>query len=41
MSHQPKEIKYKVTFTHVAFNFKTKMVDLGEEMTTEIMANET
>jgi hypothetical protein len=35
MSH-PKEIKYEMTFTPVAFNF----VDFGEEMTTEIMANE-
>ncbi|MFL6342650.1 MAG: hypothetical protein ACJ71K_02725 [Nitrososphaeraceae archaeon] len=39
MSH-PKEIKYKMTFTPVLFNFKTKKVDLEEEMTTEIMANE-
>jgi hypothetical protein len=37
---QPKEIKYKMTFTPVVFNFKTKKVDFGEEMTTEIMANE-
>jgi hypothetical protein len=37
----PKEIKYKVTYTPVVFNFKTKKVDLGEEMIAEIMANET
>jgi hypothetical protein len=36
----PKEIKYKMTFTPVVFNFKTKKVDFGEEMTTEIMAND-
>ena len=33
-------IKYKVGYIPVHFNFKTKKVDFGEEMTTEIMANE-
>ena len=32
--------KVQDTFTPVVFNFKTKKVDLEEEMTTEIMANE-
>jgi hypothetical protein len=29
-----------MTFTPAVFNFKTKKVDLEEEMTTEIVANE-
>jgi hypothetical protein len=29
-----------MTFTPVVFNFKTKKVDIEEEMTTEIMTNE-
>jgi len=37
---QPKKIKYRMTFTPVVFNFRTKKVDFGEEMTAEIMANE-
>jgi hypothetical protein len=36
VSH-PKEIKYKMTFIPVGFNFKTKKVEIGDEMTTEIM----
>jgi hypothetical protein len=34
----PKEIKYKMTFTPVVLTLKQKVV-IGEEMTTEIMAN--
>jgi hypothetical protein len=37
---EQKEIKYKMTFTPVIFNFKTKKVDFEEEMTTEIIADE-
>jgi len=37
---ESKEVKYKMTFTPAVFNFKTKKVDLEEEMTTEIVANE-
>ena len=34
------EIKYKVKYALILFNFKTKQVEAGEEMTTEIMLNE-
>jgi hypothetical protein len=34
------EIKYKVKYAPILFNFKTKQVEFGEEMTTEIMLNE-
>jgi hypothetical protein len=35
-----KEIKYKMEYIPVVFNFKTKKVEFGEEMTAEIMLNE-
>ena len=34
-----KEIKYKMTFTPVHFNFKTKDVEVGKEMIAEITLN--
>jgi hypothetical protein len=35
-----KGIKYKIEYTAVHFNFKTKKVEFGKEMTAEIMLNE-
>ena len=35
-----KEIKYKMKYTPVLFNFKTKKIEFGEDMTAEIMVNE-
>jgi hypothetical protein len=35
-----KGIKYKVEYTPVDFNFKTKKVEVGKEMTAEIMLND-
>jgi hypothetical protein len=35
-----KEIKCKMEYTPVLFNFKTKKVEFGEEMSAEIMLNE-
>jgi hypothetical protein len=35
-----KGIKYKMEYTPVQFNFKTKNVEFGEEMTAEIILND-
>ena len=35
-----KEIKHKMKYTPVHFNFKTKKVEFGEDMTAEIMIKE-
>jgi hypothetical protein len=35
-----KGIKYKMEYTPVHFNFKTRKVEFGEEMTAEIMLND-
>ena len=35
-----KGIKYKMEYTPVHFNFKTKKVEFGKEMAAEIMLNE-
>jgi hypothetical protein len=35
-----KEIKYKVKYTPVHFNFKTKKVEFGEDRAAEITINE-
>ena len=35
-----KGIKYKMEYTPVHFNFKTKKVEFGKEMTAEIMLNQ-
>jgi hypothetical protein len=37
---QPIEIKYRMKYAPVTFDFKTKKVELGEEMTAEIIASE-
>jgi hypothetical protein len=37
---QPKEMKYKMKYTPVLFNFKTKKVEFGEAMTAEIIIND-
>jgi hypothetical protein len=34
-----KEIKYKVDYSPALFNFKSKKVEFGEEMSGEIMLN--
>jgi hypothetical protein len=34
-----KGIKYKIEYTPVHFNFKTKEVEVGQEMTAEITLN--
>jgi hypothetical protein len=34
-----KEMKYKMKYTAVIFNFKTKKIEFEEDMTTEIMIN--
>jgi hypothetical protein len=34
-----KGIKYKIEYTPVHFNFKTKEVEFGKEMTAEITLN--
>ena len=39
MSHL-REIKYKIKYAPVIFDFKAKEVEFGEEMTTEIIADE-
>ena len=39
MTHS-KEVKYKVKYTPVAFDFKAKKTKFGEEMNAEIMLNE-
>ena len=36
----PIEIKYKMKYAPVTFDFKTKKVELGEEMTAEIIVSE-
>ena len=35
-----REVTYKMNYTPVVFDFKTKKVEFKEEMTIEIMANE-
>ncbi|MFL6380377.1 MAG: hypothetical protein ACJ71F_02260 [Nitrososphaeraceae archaeon] len=35
-----KWIKYKMEYAPVHFNFKTKKVEFGEEMTAEIILND-
>jgi hypothetical protein len=35
-----KEIKYRMKYTPVLFDFKAKKIEFGEDMTAEIMVNE-
>ncbi|HJT49963.1 MAG TPA: hypothetical protein VJ729_17410 [Nitrososphaeraceae archaeon] len=37
---QLKTTKHGIKYTRVSFNFKTKQVEYGDEMTAEIMVNE-
>jgi hypothetical protein len=40
MKHLKEIIKYRIKYTPVLFNFKTKEIEFAEDLTVEIMINE-